>query len=166
MLKHGCAWCFCFWRRGWKFFFRHTANYEAKYLTNNQVLGNFQEPIDYGPVPHAVFSFPEIAGVGLTEQQVLDSGIEYITGSARYKDSTPGIARQSDHGLVKVIFNRNTKALLGTHIVGDDAATMIHMFIAFMKMGATLDDILDTIFIHPALPEVTKEAVLDARNRF
>ncbi len=148
------------------FFYRHTANYEAKYLLNTQILGKSEKPIDYGPVPHAVFSWPEIAGVGLTEQQVVDSGIDYITGSARYKDSTPGIARQSDHGLVKVIFNCNTKALLGTHIVGDDAATMIHMFIAFMKMGGTLDDILDTIFIHPALPEVAKEAVLDARDKF
>ena len=104
--------------------------------------------------------------MGLTEQQVLDSNTDYITGIARYEDSTPGIARQSDHGLVKLIFNRYTKNLLGAHIVGDDAATMVHMFIAFMKMGGTLDDILDTIFIHPALPEVAKEAVLDARNRF
>jgi dihydrolipoamide dehydrogenase len=148
------------------FFFRHTANYEAKYLTNTQILGNSEGPIDYGPVPHAVFSFPEIAGVGLTEQQALDSGTDYITGTARYQDSTPGLARQSDHGLVKLIFNRYTKTLLGAHIVGDDAATMIHMFIAFMKMHGTMDDILDTIFIHPALPEVAKEAVLDARGRF
>jgi mycothione reductase len=148
------------------FFYRHTANYEAKYLTNTQILGDSERPIDYGPVPHAVFSCPEIAGVGLTEQQVLDSNTDYITGTARYEDSTPGIARQSDHGLVKLIFNRYTKTLLGAHIVGDDAATMVHMFIAFMKMGGTLDDILDTIFIHPALPEVAKEAVLDARDKF
>jgi dihydrolipoamide dehydrogenase len=148
------------------FLFRHTANYEAKYLTSTQILGNSEKPIDYGPVPHAVFSCPEIAGVGLTEQQVLDSGTDYIVGTARYEDSTPGIARQSDHGLVKLIFNRNSKNLLGAHIVGDDAATMVHMFIAFMKMGGTLDDMLDTIFIHPALPEVAKEALLDARDRF
>ena len=109
---------------------------------------------------------PEIAGVGLTEQQVLDSCTDYIIGKARYKESTPGIARQSDHGMIKLIFNRSTKNLLGAHIVGDDAATMVHMFIAFMKMGGTLDDMLDTIFIHPALPEVAKEALLDTRDRF
>jgi len=148
------------------YFFRHTANYEAKYLTSTQVLGDFEKPIDYGPVPHAVFSCPEISGVGLTEQQVLDSGADYIVGTARYEDCTPGIARQSDHGLVKLIFNRKTKKLLGAHIVGDEAATMVHMFIAFMKMRGTLDDMLDTIFIHPALPEVAKEALLDARDRF
>lgn len=148
------------------FLFRHTANYEAKYLVSTQILGNSEKPIDYGPVPHAVFSCPEIAGVGLTEQQVLDSGTDYIVGTARYEDSTPGIARQSDHGLVKLIFNRSTKNLLGAHIVGDDAATMVHMFIAFMKMRGTLYDMLDTIFIHPALPEIAKEAVLNARDRF
>jgi len=148
------------------FQYRHTANYEAKYLLNTKVLSKSEKPIDYGPVPHAVFSSPEIAGVGVTEQQIQDVGTDYVVGTARYEDSTPGVARQSDHGLVKLIFDRSTKKLLGAHIVGDDAATMVHMFIAFMKMNGTLDDMLDTIFIHPALPEVAKDAVLDARARF
>jgi len=148
------------------YLFRHTANYEARYIVGNHLTGESVKPIDYGPVPHAVFSYPEIAGVGMTEQEAKEVGSDYIIGTAAYKDSTPGMARRSDHGFVKIIFNRYLRTIIGAHIVGDDAATMIHLFIGLMKKNGTLDDLLDMIFIHPALPEVAKEAALNARDRF
>jgi dihydrolipoamide dehydrogenase len=73
------------------------------------------------------------------------------------------MARMSDHGLVKLLVEKGSRRVLGAHIVGDDAATMIHLFIVLMKKQGTLDDLLDIIFIHPALPEVARDAARDAR---
>lgn len=146
------------------YLFRHSVNYEGEYLMR-AVFGNGpRRPIDYGPVPHAIFAHPEVAGVGLTEEEVRAAGTRYVVGKATYADSTPGLARVSDHGLVKVLFDADSGRLIGAHIVGDEASNMIHLFIAMMKMGGTLDDLLDMIFVHPALPEVARDAVRDARD--
>lgn len=148
------------------YLYRHTANYEAKYLVQQHFLHVPDKSIDYGPVPHAVFSSPEIAAVGLTEQEAMAAGMEFVKGTAEYRNSAPGKARGISHGMVKLLFNKKKRTLIGAHIIGDEAATMIHLFIVCMKLNGTIDDLLDTIFIHPALAEVAKEAVLDARNRF
>jgi mycothione reductase len=145
--------------------FRHTVNHEAAYLMRTAFETAVVPPLTYGPVPHAVFGHPEIAGVGSTEPQLQAAGTNYCVGRATYADSTPGMARLSDHGLVKLLFDRRSTRLLGAHIVGDEASNMIHMLIAFMKKDGTLDDLLDTIFIHPALPEVVRDAARDAGRR-
>jgi len=144
--------------------FRHTANYEAQYLLQTALSEKTAFPLDYGPVPYGIFTCPQIAGVGKTEQQLCDENISYVKGKASYAESTPGMARRSEHGFVKILIQKQTRRLLGAHIVGEEATTMIHLFIALMKFQATLDDMLDMIFIHPALPEVAKDAALDARS--
>jgi len=144
------------------YLFRHTVNYEGEYLVRQLFEGAPDAPLDYGPVPHAIFGSPEVAGVGLREQDAREAGLDYIVGKATYADSTPGMARASDHGLVKILVERGSRRVLGAHIVGDDAATMIHLFIVLMKKGGTLDDLLDLIFIHPALPEVARDAARNA----
>jgi dihydrolipoamide dehydrogenase len=148
------------------YLYRHTANYEGEYLVRTVLQGQADKPIDYGPVPHAVFSVPEIAGVGLTEEQAKKLGVEYIIGEASYADSNAGLARGYEHGFVKVLVDCHTYRIIGAHILGDEASDMIHLFIAIMKMGGTLHDLLDTIFIHPALPEVARDAVRDAKSQF
>lgn len=147
------------------YLFRHTVNYEGEYLMRT-VFGQAPGPaLDYGPVPYAVFATPQIAGVGASENALEREGVDYIVGKATYADSTPGMARVSEVGFVKVLVDRATRRVLGAHIVGDEASTMIHLFIAMMKMGGTLDDLLDMIFIHPALPEVARDAVRDAARQ-
>ena len=73
-----------------------------------------------------------------------------------------GMALLPDIGLVKLLFDKNTDQLVGGHIIGKEAATMCHMIIAFIKMKATLDYMLDTIYIHPALPENIRNAFRNA----
>ncbi len=148
------------------YLYRHTANYEADYLIRQVLQRLTNEPIDYGPVPHAVFSIPEIAGVGMTEQQVIEQRKDYVVGKASYLDSNAGLARGYEHGFVKVLVERHTRRILGAHILGDEASDMIHLFIAMMKTEGTLDDMLGMIFIHPALPEIARDAVRDAKNQF
>ena len=145
--------------------FRHTVNYEGEYLMRTAVRGLDNLPLDYGPVPHAVFSHPQIAGVGPTEDALRARGVDIIVGRATYADSTPGEARLLDHGLVKILIDRATDRILGAHVVGAEAASMIHLFIGLMKKSGTLADLLDMIFIHPALPEVARNAARDAAQR-
>jgi len=146
-------------------FYRHTANFEGEYLFE-QVFKETPEPIDYPPVPHAVFTNPQIGAVGKTEQELIDEGVDYVVGLNKYADSAMGMALRSEEGFCKLLFHKQSKKLLGAHIVGDEASDMIHMLIAYMNMGATLDDILRTIFIHPALPEIVRNSARKARDQF
>ena len=146
------------------YLFRHTVNYEAEYLIHTVLDAEECVPLDYGPVPHAVFGSPQIAGVGPTEDELKASGVDYAVGRASYAESTPGMARGSDQGLVKILVERASGQILAAHIVGDEASDMIHLFIAMMKKNGTLEDLLDMIFIHPALPEVARDAARDARR--
>jgi len=120
-------------------------------------------PISYLPVPHAVFTHPQIAGVGKTEDELEKEGCEYVVGLNVYKDSAMGMARLSDHGFVKLLVDKKTRRLLGAHIIGDEASDMIHMLIAFMTMKATIEDLLGMIYIHPALPEIVRNAARKAK---
>jgi len=148
------------------YLYRHTVNYEADYLVRTVLRGGADEPIDYGPVPHAVFSVPEIAGVGMTEQQAVEQHKDYVVGKASYKDSNAGLARGYEYGFVKVLVEHPTRRIIGAHILGDEASNMVHLFIAMMKKEGTLDDLLDMIFIHPALPEIARDAARDAQSQF
>ena len=145
--------------------FRHTVNYEGEYLVRTVLEGATKSPIDYGPVPHAVFSSPEIAGVGVTEQQAQAQGRDFVVGRSDYAHSNAGLARGYEHGFVKILIERSTRQILGAHILGDEASDMIHLFIAMMKMQGRLEDLLDMIFIHPALPEVARDAARAARSK-
>ena len=148
------------------YLYRHTVNYEADYLVRTVLQNVLDEPIDYGPVPHAVFSVPEIAGVGMTEQQAVKQHKNYVVGRASYIDSNAGLARGYEHGFVKILVECPTRRILGAHILGDEASDMIHLFIAMMKKEGTLDDLLEMIFIHPALPEIARDAARNAKNQF
>ncbi len=147
------------------YLYRHTVNYEAEYLIRTVFENDSKKPINYGPVPHAVFSEPEIAGVGMTEEQAREKNITYVAGKASYEDSNAGLARGYQYGFAKILVEIPTRKLIGAHIVGDEASDMIHLFIAMMKKEGTLDDLLDMIFIHPALPEIARNAARDAKNQ-
>jgi mycothione reductase len=141
--------------------FRHMANFEADYVAR-QILEQDDAPISYPPIPFALFSHPQMGVVGKTEQQLKNEGIKYFVGTAEYSKSDMGKARRSTIGLVKLIFEKDTRRLLSAHILGGEAATMIHIPIAFIKMRATLEDMIETIYIHPALPEIISSAAFDA----
>lgn len=144
--------------------FRHSANFEGEYLFNNLFNAAHPAPIRYSPVPFAVFTHPQIAGVGKNEQELADSGVPYVVGVAPYHKSAMGMARLSESGFVKVLVHRETRKFLGAHIIGDEASDMIHLFILALTLEATLDDTLRMIYIHPALPEVARNACRAARE--
>ncbi len=151
------------------YFFRHSVNFEGEYLLDTHFQSKELKPIDYSPMPHAIFSHPQVAGVGPTEEQLQTQGLkedtDYIIGRNKYQDSAMGDALRSDHGLVKLIFQKNNLKLLAAHIVGPEASDMIHMPIAYLNLGATLHDMLKTIYIHPALPENIRNAARNAKTK-
>lgn len=147
------------------YFFRHTVNFEGEFLMRVLFEDPSSEKINYGAVPHAVFTYPQVAGVGKTEDELIEGGVDYVRGYTRYIHTAMGMARQSDHGFVKILIARADKKILGAHIIGDEASDMIHMIIALMYKDGTLDDLLNMIYIHPALPEAVRDAARDARDQ-
>ena len=83
----------------------------------------------------------------------------------RRGDSNAGLARGYDHGFAKLLIDRATGKILGAHILGPEASNMIHLFILALKTQATIDDLADMIFIHPALPEIARDAIRDAKKQ-
>jgi dihydrolipoamide dehydrogenase len=144
------------------YLFRHSVNFEGEYLLGQLFEDDVVAEIDYPPMPHAVFSSPEIAGVGATEQQLREAENDYVAVTHEYKHSAQGMARLPEEGVVKLMFDRQSKQLLGAHIIGEEAATMIHHLILAITMKATSTDLLKMIYIHPALPEIIRNAVRTA----
>ncbi|MCB1107709.1 MAG: dihydrolipoyl dehydrogenase [Chlamydiia bacterium] len=146
------------------YLFRHSANFEGEYLFRTLFQKRSEEAIFYKGVPHAVFSSPEIAGVGKTERELKEAKIPYIVGKNTYAASARGMALLPETGFVKLLFEKHTLKLLGAHIIGEEASNMIHMLILAIQMDATLNDLLRMIYIHPALPEIVRNAARNAHK--
>ena len=149
-----------------RYFFRHSVNFEGEYLFDQIFNNKPRAPIVYPPVPHAVFTDPQVAGVGMTEEQLIKGNVPYVIGLNHYKNSAMGMALLSESGFCKILFCKKSKKILGAHIIGAEASNMIHMLIAMMNMNGTLDDLLRMIYIHPALPEIVRNAARKAKSAF
>jgi dihydrolipoamide dehydrogenase len=114
-------------------------------------------------MPWAIFSNPQVAGVGKTEEELITEWVEYFKWVNYYKNSAMWDALRSEHGMVKLLFSTQDQKLLWAHIVWPEASNMIHMLIVFINFNATLWDILKTVFIHPALPENIRNAARKAK---
>ena len=141
------------------FLFKHSANLEASYVIYNMFNPDAKKAVDYTAMPHAVFSAPQIAGVGATEQELKAKGVDYAVGKHYFIKTGMGRALKDDTGFVKLLADKQTGKILGCHIMGTDASTLIHEVIVAMKAaGARISAITDSVHIHPALSEVVQRA--------
>lgn len=143
-----------------KFLFKHKANYEAAIVYRNAVLGK-RQPVDYSAVPHAVFSDPEIASVGMLESEATEkfSSDKLLIGFYRYEDTAKGLAMGARDSFVKVIVENETFRLLGAHIVGPQSSTLIQECVNLLaNESPIIFGITRPMHIHPALPEVVQKA--------
>ncbi|ULG76080.1 dihydrolipoyl dehydrogenase [Leptospira interrogans] len=147
-----------------KYFYRHSVNFEGEFLFRTLYQEKKRTPIEYPPVPHAVFTHPQIAKVGKTEEELIQEGIDYVAAKNSYSASATGMARLSDSGFVKILIDKKSKMVLGAHVIGDEASNLIHLFILLMTMKGTLDDLLKMIYVHPALPEIVRNAARKAKE--
>ncbi len=140
--------------------FKHVANYEAKVVYYNAVLKQRMK-VDYHAVPHAVFTYPEIASVGLGEKEAITKygKDKILIGFYRYQDTAKGEAMEAKDYFVKVILERSTLKILGSHIIGPYASILIHEIIPLMYTNNQKSTPLtDGMHIHPALSEVIERA--------
>ena len=145
-----------------KWFFKHSANLEAEYVWRNAFLGE-KTPVDYAAMPHAVFTDPQIAGVGATEDELKAAGTPYKKGVYKYRHSGMGQAMLELHGFVKALADEKGEKILGCQILGPDASTLIHEVVVAMKNGLTAKQLAKTVHVHPALSEVVQRAFLTIR---
>jgi mycothione reductase len=138
--------------------FKHVANYEAGIAWHNAVHDH-KVPMDYSAAPHAVFSHPQVASVGLKEAEAKQKGYKILVGTALYKDTAMGGAMGEPEGFVKVIVERETGKILGGHIIGAEASIIIQEIINAMATETrTYAPIIRAMHIHPAMPEVVQNA--------
>lgn len=139
------------------FLLKHSANYEAQIVYQNALAGQ-KVKRDYLAMPHAIFSSPQIAGVGYTEQELKEKKMKYAHGEYAYENTGMGEAIQDRNGFVKILVDPKTHKILGCHILGTEAATLIHEVLVAMKNNLTVFDLIRTVHIHPALSEVVQRA--------
>lgn len=141
------------------YLFRHSANLESEFSFYNIIYPERRVPVDYTVMPHAIFTSPQIAGVGKTEEQLKATEQDYAVGRYDYIDTAMGRAIEDKEGFVKILVDRNTDRILGCHIMGSDASTLIHEVLVAMKSGdGGVQNITRTTHIHPALSEVVQRA--------
>jgi dihydrolipoamide dehydrogenase len=140
----------------------HKAEEEGR-LVAEYIAG--QKPhINYNLIPSVVYTWPEVAGVGMTEEQLKENGTPYKTGSFPFKASGRARASMDIDGLVKVLADKETDELLGVHMIGPRAADMIAEAVVAMEYKASAEDIARICHAHPTFTEAFKEAALAATD--
>jgi mycothione reductase len=139
---------------------KHVANREAKVVAHNLCHPDDLWETDHSALPSAIFTSPQIASVGATEQDCRDDGLDYVTGIAAYSDVAFGWAMQDEDGFCKVLAERGTGRLLGAHIMGPNASILIQPLVLAMVCGIDVTTVATRPYwIHPALTEVVENAL-------
>ena len=116
--------------------------------------------MNYDCIPNVIYTHPEIAAVGQTEEQLKADGIEYKVGVFPFAASGRALAANDTAGMVKMIAHAETDRILGCHIIGPSAADLVQQIVIAMEFGSSAEDIALTVFSHPALSEAVHEAAL------
>ncbi len=118
-----------------------------------------------GFYPYGIYTIPEISFIGKTEEQLTDEDVPYEVGMAYYREVARGQIRGDTTGRLKLIFHRDTRKVLGVHIIGEDASELVHIGQAVMTLGGTVDYFVETVFNYPTLAECYKVAAFNGLGR-
>lgn len=121
--------------------------------------------VDYNLVPGIVYTWPEVASVGKTEEQLKEAGVSFKKGTFPFSANSRARANLDSEGMVKILADAETDRVLGAHVIGPDAGTLIHEICVAMEFGASSEDIARTCHGHPTLNEAVKEAALAVAGR-
>lgn len=142
----------------------HKAEHEGV-ICVEAIKGLHPHPMDKLMIPGCTYCNPQVASVGLTEAKAKEGGREIRVGRFPFVGNGKAIALGEDQGLVKVIFDKKTGQLLGAHMVGAEVTELIQGYVVAMNLETTEEELMHTVFPHPTLSEMMKEAVLDAYGR-
>ena len=142
----------------------HKAEHEGV-ICIEAIKGLHPHPMNKLLIPGCTYCSPQIASVGLTEQAAKEKKLDIRVGRFPFVGNGKAIALGEDQGLVKVIFDKKTDQLLGAHMVGAEVTELIQGYVIAMNLETTEEELMHTVFPHPTLSEMMKEAVLDAYGR-
>jgi dihydrolipoamide dehydrogenase len=142
----------------------HKAEHEGV-ICIEAIKGLNPHPMNKSMIPGCTYCSPQIASVGLTEQAAKEKKLDIRVGRFPFMGNGKAIALGEDQGLVKVIFDKKTGQLLGAHMVGAEVTELIQGYVVAMNLETTEEELMHTVFPHPTLSEMMKEAVLDAYGR-
>jgi dihydrolipoamide dehydrogenase len=142
----------------------HKAEHEGV-VSVEAIKGLHPHATDKNLIPGCTYCNPQIASVGLTEARAKEGGREIRVGRFPFVGNGKAIALGEDQGLVKVVFDKKTGQLLGAHMIGAEVTELIQGYVVAMNLETTEEELMHTIFPHPTLSEMMKEAVLDAYGR-
>jgi mycothione reductase len=145
---------------------KHVANHEARIVRHNLLHPDDMIKVDHRFVPHAVFTHPQVASVGKTERDLVDSNTAYLSSTREYADVAYGWAMEDNTGFVKVLADPDSGQLLGAHLIGPESSSLIQPLIQAMSFGLPVDQMArGQYWIHPALAEAVENALLGLRFR-
>jgi NAD(P) transhydrogenase len=131
----------------------------ACHAFGNAIAADDQKP------PYGVYAVPELSSVGMSEADAREAGIPYECGIARFKETSRGHIMGLEAGILKLICHRDTRKLIGVHVVGEGASELVHIGQAVLNLGGTIDYFVENSFNYPTLAEGYKVAALDLWNR-
>src|SRR6478672_6867006 len=127
------------------------------------MLGREFEPCEF--MPYGLFTIPEISMVGQNEEQLTEARVPYEVGVARFSEIARGQIAGDRSGMLKLLFHRETRQLLGVHVIGESATEIVHIGQTVMALGGTIEYFRDTVFNYPTMAECYKVAALDGLNK-
>jgi dihydrolipoamide dehydrogenase len=142
----------------------HKAEHEGV-VCIEAIKGLNPHPMDKNLIPGCTYCNPQVASVGLTEARAKEGGRDIRVGRFPFVGNGKAIALGEDQGLVKVVFDKKTGQLLGAHMIGAEVTELIQGYVIAMNLETTEEELMHTVFPHPTLSEMMKEAVLDAYGR-
>jgi dihydrolipoamide dehydrogenase len=143
--------------------FKHIANEEAMIAVNN-AFHDKKIKMEYHAAPHAVYSHPQIASVGVTQKQAEENNFDFLVGFAKYNDTAKGQAMIEEKSFAKAIVDKNNMKILGFHLIGPYAPMIIQEVITIMAIGGQVGHIGHGMHIHPSLPELILRTLNNLRE--
>jgi len=130
-----------------------------------ETIAGFAGHVNYDAIPGVIYTYPEVAAVGKTEEELKEAGVSYAKGSFPFAANSRARANGSTDGFVKVLSDKETDRILGVHIIGPNAGEMIAEGVLGMEYGASSEDLARTCHAHPTLSEAFKEACMDTYDK-
>jgi dihydrolipoamide dehydrogenase len=130
-----------------------------------EILAGKAGHVNYDVIPGVVYTAPEVASVGKTEEELKEAGVAYKVGKFPFTANGRARAMRKNDGFVKVLADANTDRVLGAHIIGFGAGDLIHEVAVLMEFGGSSEDLARTCHAHPTMSEAVKEAALAVEKR-
>ncbi|MEZ7958021.1 MAG: hypothetical protein QMC23_00475 [Rubritalea sp.] len=143
---------------------QHAASFEVQYLRNKLLKGN-SEAIDDRHIAHAIFSHPEVASVGHTEEALKAAGTPYVAVHEDWLASARAMSTRLDYPRTKLLVSPEDYSILGCHLIGPEASTLMHQVIMLMHLKNDVRELLNLVYIHPALNELFLTAAVAAISK-